>query len=588
MRDFKSAENLQALLDAFEAAGEEKQLQEKLTDLANKSRRTSTMAGDTFTLKGKPQTQSSPKPNFSMVDELPEGTPSSLVKSSGTDAIETTARKIDDVGKELIPSSGKALSKLDDVGAKKGVRELLEKGLGKVGTALASKPAKAMTGLAGALLDSEATASENQEVQSMAEFLLADASKMGMEGLPKLADIKNEKDLFNLQKAIADFEKGGNNSLASNAPTPSSPTPQKVEEEKVEETQDIVENPYTEEKKQTREISSKKPASPKELEKREPRGSELLLKELDKLREEREGSQSKDAWLQLAKGLLDASAYYSAANPYSSKNKVMKTEMPTDIGSKQLETRRKELMDLLARTQASEDRAEDRLFRQGQMDLSRERLEESKKARQAKATETKKSPSKGVEQLDKEFAKNYQEFRFGGGYAGVKKNLDQLKDVVGKLKQKGDITGTWSEKFLPESVADRLRAVGREDAQDVKDTVEQVIQQSLRQTLGAQFTEKEASRLIERSYNPKLSDEKNIERLEKTIEQLDQMAREKDEAGRYFEKQGTLEGYEAGSMPRSSENTDTVLLQAPNGQTKRVKRSAAQKYIDKGAKVIGE
>lgn len=583
MRDFKSAENLQALLDAFEAAGEEKQLQEKLTDLANKSRRTSTMAGDTFTLKGKPQTQSSPKPNFSMVDELPEGTPSSLVKSSGTDAIETTARKIDDVGKELIPSSGKALSKLDDVGAKKGVRELLEKGLGKVGTALASKPAKAMTGLAGALLDSEATASENQEVQSMAEFLLADASKMGMEGLPKLADIKNEKDLFNLQKAIADFEKGGNNSLAANAPTPSSPTPQKVEEEKVEETQDIVENPYTEEKKQTREISSKKPASPKELEKREPRGSELLLKELDKLREEREGAESKDAWLQLAKGLLDASAYYSAANPYSSKNKVMKTEMPTDIGSKQLETRRKELMDLLARTQASEDRAEDRLFRQGQMDLSRKKLEESKRASQAKTDlEAKKAGvklTKGEEAIDQAFGKKYAEYLDNKGDISI--NRKKLKGVLDAIK-KGDIdTGftTGASTRAGELIGYKTKAA------EMKDEVRSAIQGMLRPTLGAQFAEKEGERIINVAFDPARSEEANKKALQDEIKKLDSRVKSFQERADYFEKKGTLKGY---SPSDSNDITDTVLLQAPNGQTKRVKRSAAQKYIDKGAKIIGE
>lgn len=584
MRDFKSAENLQALLDAFEKAGEEKQLQEKLTDLANKSRRTSTMAGDTFTLKGKPQTKSSMKPNFSMVDELPEGTPTDLVKSKGTDAIETTARKIDDVGKELIPSSGKALSKIDDVAGKKGIRELAEKGLGKLGSMLASTPAKAVTGLAGALLDSEATASENQEVKSMAEFLLADAAKQGMKGLPKLNDVNTEKDLFSLQEAIANFEKGGSEPPLAMEKQPSTKESPKAEPVKVEKKQDIVNNPYTEKKESK---STKTPMSPKQLEKVEERGSDLLLKELDKLREGREGAETKDAWLTLAKGLLDASAHYSAANPYSSKNKVIKTEMPTDIGSKQLESRRKELMDLLARTQASEDRAEDRLFRQGQMDLSKQKLDMSKKAAEAKAAEKSKKPSKGVEQLDKEFAKNYQEFRFGGGYAGVKKNLDQLTDVVKKLEKPGDVTGTFTEKYLPEAVSDRIRAIGREDAQDIKDTVEQVIQQSLRQTLGAQFTEKEASRLIERSYNPKLSDEKNIERLNKTIEQLNQMAQEKEQAGKYFEEFGTLEGFKSNNAPMSSAN-DSVLLQAPNGQTKRVKRSAAQKYIDKGARIIEE
>lgn len=268
------------------------------------------------------------------------------------------------------------------------------------------------------------------------------------------------------------------------------------------------------------------------------------LEELEKLRgeiegfgEKREEGRTTDKWLTLAKGLLDASANYSAANPYSDRNQVIKSEMPTNIGTQQAMENRQDLLDRMKLAQAQ---AKDLAWQNIQL----RNLEQRDKKLTADTKKKDSKPTAGIQQLDKDFAKDYSKFKLGGGYASLDKSLEQLKGVVKQLKKPdSDLTGNWYEKILPQGTSDYIRRVTDETGQDAKDIVEQVIQQSLRQTLGAQFTEKEAARLIERSYNPALAPEKNAERLEATIKEIETMAREKEKAGKYFEKNKTLDGY---------------------------------------------
>lgn len=176
--------------------------------------------------------------------------------------------------------------------------------------------------------------------------------------------------------------------------------------------------------------------------------------------------------------------------------------------------------------------------------------------------------TKGQEALDKDFAKEYSRYSAQGGSASIDKNLNQLKEVMGRLSEDDDITGTLREKLIPfEGVSNYVRSIVNEDAQNIKDKVEQVIQQSLRQTLGAQFTEKEAQRLIERSYNPRLSDEKNMERLQETIDELQTIVGSKDAAGKYFEKHGTLSGFSSQDVPDTQSAPITFKRRTKDGRT---------------------
>lgn len=275
----------------------------------------------------------------------------------------------------------------------------------------------------------------------------------------------------------------------------------------------------------------KEPAKP--VEATEPKeedpyaGMDRYQKMLAQYEESKEKASGQDLMMQGLQGLMDSLAQYSVSGgPQFAGLKPIKTKLP-DLGmAKQVENKFNKQLQLEGLKRKEEE-----------LDVKR------KQAKQ-KIKDTGLQLSKGQEARDKAFGKDYAEFANAGGYASIRKNLNTLEDVKKRL-QEGDVTGGLVERFAPEGARDAYRRAFDQEGQDIKDQIEQVIQQSLRQTLGAQFTEKEAARLIERSYNTALSPEKNIERLDRTIKELDSMARAKEESGRYFEDRGTLAGYKA-------------------------------------------
>ena len=175
-------------------------------------------------------------------------------------------------------------------------------------------------------------------------------------------------------------------------------------------------------------------------------------------------------------------------------------------------------------------------------------LSEEKKPSDAGLTESQKM-------VDRQFGKEYADFVLAGGYADVQKQLGQLRGVIGEL------TGTGTAE-KPQGVnASGLSGILWKGARDViapkgaaiQDSVEEVVQRNLRNVLGAQFTEREGTRLIERAYNPRQPEAENIKRLTRLVNQIDEAAKSKAEAGAYYEKNGTLVGFK-GKMFRSADD----------------------------------
>ena len=144
--------------------------------------------------------------------------------------------------------------------------------------------------------------------------------------------------------------------------------------------------------------------------------------------------------------------------------------------------------------------------------------------------------------VDKKFGEDYQDYFARGGYAYAKKNLDQLKDVANSFGQGKNISGTigmapkWSRDLLtPEGSA-------------VQDRIEQTVLTTLRQVLGAQFTEKEGRSILEKTFNPRQSEAENKDRLIRLTNQLEKQAMIKDNAANYAKQYGTLQGYNGPAM----------------------------------------
>jgi hypothetical protein len=151
---------------------------------------------------------------------------------------------------------------------------------------------------------------------------------------------------------------------------------------------------------------------------------------------------------------------------------------------------------------------------------------------------------------DKEFGKEYSVFVAGGGFADVTTNREKVRAVLEDLKRTGkdklNLTGTDVGALTwPNRIG---LSLFNEKALNALETVEEVVQRNLRVILGAQFTEKEGTRLIARAYNPWLSEETNALRLERLLDSMDTQLEAKFDAIKWYEDNQTLRGFK-GDLP---------------------------------------
>lgn len=143
----------------------------------------------------------------------------------------------------------------------------------------------------------------------------------------------------------------------------------------------------------------------------------------------------------------------------------------------------------------------------------------------------------GWEAIDKAYADTWLRDSTTG-LTDVERQAAQISDVLGKLESGQELTGPTIGVQ-----GDFVRAILNPEAQDAKDMVEQVVQRSLRETLGAQFTQAEGERLIARSYNPSLPPEQNAARLRALFASLQSVAQQKRAMRDYFNQNNTLQGF---------------------------------------------
>jgi len=172
----------------------------------------------------------------------------------------------------------------------------------------------------------------------------------------------------------------------------------------------------------------------------------------------------------------------------------------------------------------------------------------------------------GQKASDTAFGKEYADYSAGGGAAGVAKNIGLLKGATNKLKENKGLSGGVSG-YLGESAQDLFNPKGAA----VRDDIRSAIQSTLKQTLGGQFTEREAQAMFSRAYNPRLSDEENARRATAIMGELEQIAAQKDAAAKYFEQSGTLKGFQGakagGLMQQSSQPQAKPQTIKQNGVT---------------------
>lgn len=144
----------------------------------------------------------------------------------------------------------------------------------------------------------------------------------------------------------------------------------------------------------------------------------------------------------------------------------------------------------------------------------------------------------GWKKIDETFAPEYLQWASGGA-ADTKAQLANINNALSLMEGGQAVTGNVMSA-LPREV----QAFFNTDGIIARENIEEVVQRSLRETLGAQFTEREGERLIQRAFNPLLPTEENVRRAKLLLEKLQSMAESKDGMADYFRQHGTLMGYE--------------------------------------------
>lgn len=166
--------------------------------------------------------------------------------------------------------------------------------------------------------------------------------------------------------------------------------------------------------------------------------------------------------------------------------------------------------------------------------------------------------AEGVKALDRDFAKDYNEWTSGGSKI-AQTEIQKLRGIANDLKggavTTGGLTGVFPDRMTSDSVL-KARA-------DVQSTV----MNSLRAILGAQFTEKEGERIIKNTWNEGDSTENNLARVNRLVGDLESKANAKSAKARYFEKNGTLHGFKAGAVAEQPETKEWngVVYKQVNG-----------------------
>lgn len=220
---------------------------------------------------------------------------------------------------------------------------------------------------------------------------------------------------------------------------------------------------------------------------------------------------------------------------------------------------------------------------------------EIKKAQIAAASKAENKPEKhpGQDALDKAFAKEYSDYVTSGGSSSMASNLAQLREISGALSGIDPVTGQPVQKIdsatggltsiLPKAARDYVSP----DSAALQDRLEKVVQGSMKQVLGAQFTEKEGKNVLERAFNIRQSPEENAKRVNQLFNELAAAAQAKQAAIDYYEQNGTLKGFKGKVSNINDFGGTQTANQAPSAGTAIAAPAKMDAQIDQYAKSHG-
>jgi len=290
---------------------------------------------------------------------------------------------------------------------------------------------------------------------------------------------------------------------------------------------------------------------------------EMLLEEFQKLR------KGSDKELKSARNLDMISSVFNIINPMLENRRRAKAiqsaqsigadpgslNMPkfaTDNASRALSERQSKINELI----------QEQKLMAALRPKSMSKLDEAKiKESEAKARMYESKAKQSTQQPSSVFEKKKMEKLAAAGVDYITKDRDQYLNNINKIDNAIDILDK-------DNIMTSGRFVGRlpdfartESSITARENIQSAIQETLRPTLGAQFTEREGERIMNLQYNENLDESENKKRALELKKFIEKKVKFSDDLYSYIEEKGTDKGfpYEKYGMKRSaapSENTE--------------------------------
>jgi len=197
-------------------------------------------------------------------------------------------------------------------------------------------------------------------------------------------------------------------------------------------------------------------------------------------------------------------------------------------------------------------------------------------------------------QVDNAFAGIFAEYELNGGREGAQRNLNVMAEALTKLQAslspeeqaevfnidpnkeperiiQSDDRQNYSGPFLGMNPTEGTFSLGRRlmnsKSIDMADTIAGVIQQGLRDTLGAQFAEREGALMIRRAYDDNQEEAVNIKRLMPLFNLFKRGVEERNRQADFYRETGSMANYE------TNQDFDLLTLDGQKGFLNQLKEN---------------
>lgn len=188
--------------------------------------------------------------------------------------------------------------------------------------------------------------------------------------------------------------------------------------------------------------------------------------------------------------------------------------------------------------------------------IALKKIEAMEKAAKAKA-DAAKAKAKGAglpkeDALDRQVAKDYQDYAIAGGWSTMQKGLEGLRWAREQLSRTSNLTGP--TQYLLTKMSPSKMATW----QAINSRIEEAVQGQLRPTLGSAFTENEGLRVIKQSSDMTQPESELVLRLDRIIKDMENKVNSKKAAYDWYETHGhRMTGF-ISNVPGVSEMSKTT------------------------------